>query len=50
MQCEPLGVSPRTRPRLMFASARLGIGGRAKIENDRFGIRLYALKSLAPAT
>ena len=30
--------------------ARLGIGGRAEVENERVRLRLYLLKSLAPAT
>ena len=35
---------------LMFAPARLGIGGRAEVDNERVRLRLYSLKSLAPAT
>ena len=36
----------------MFAPARLGISGRAEVENEhvRFRLRLYSLKSHAPAT
>jgi hypothetical protein len=34
----------------MFAPARLGIGGRREVKNERGRLCLYSLKSLAPAT
>jgi hypothetical protein len=50
-QRDPVPLSRhRVGTGLMFAPARLRIGGRAEVENERVHLRLCSLKSLAPAT
>jgi hypothetical protein len=49
-QRDPVPLSRhRVGTGLMFAAARLGIGRRAEVGNERVRLRPYSLKSLAPA-